>query len=108
MLSGRFKSVNEFAEKDWRKGVFPDEGLTQTHAAVAKLQFLVKGDVSNLAQAALRFILSNPVVSTVIPGIRTVKQVEDNLTISGKPLPPEDLAELRKLYRSDFYRLPFH
>ena len=108
VLSGRFKSVSEFTEKDWRKGVFPDEGLAQTHAAVAKLQFLVKGDVPNLAHAALRFILSNPVVSTVIPGIRTVKQVEENLTVSGKTLPSADLAELRKLYRSDFCHLPFH
>jgi aryl-alcohol dehydrogenase-like predicted oxidoreductase len=44
----------------------------------------------------------------VIPGIRTVKQVEDNIAVSGKTLPPEDLARLRALYRSDFCHLPFH
>jgi len=108
VLSGRFKSISEFAEKDWRKGVFPEEGLAQTRAAVAKLEFLVKGDVPNLAQAALRFILSNPTVSTVIPGIRTVKQVEDNVAVSGKTLLEEDLVRLRELYRSDFCQLPFH
>ncbi len=108
VLTGRFKQVTEFAPQDWRKGVFPEEGLTQTQAAVAKLAFLVKGDVPNLAQAALRFILSNPVVSTVIPGIRTVKQVEDNLAVSGEALPANDLAKLRELYRSDFCQLPFH
>jgi aryl-alcohol dehydrogenase-like predicted oxidoreductase len=108
VLSGRFKSTTEFVEKDWRKGVFPDEGLAQTHAAVEKLGFLVKGDVPNLAQAALRFILSNPTVSTVIPGIRTVKQVDDNLAVSGHTLPESDLATLRALYGSDFCHLPFH
>lgn len=108
VLSGRFKITAEFAQKDWRRGAFSEEGLTQAHAAVEKLGFLVKGDVPNLAQAALRFILSNPAVSTVIPGIRTVKQVEDNTAISGKTLPPEDLAQLRTLYRSDFCHLPFH
>ena len=108
VLSGRFKNTSEFVEKDWRKGIFPDEGLAQTHAAVAKLGFLVKGDVPNLAQAALRFILSNPAVSTVIPGIRTVKQVEDNMVVSGKMLPADDLAKLRGLYRSDFCHVPFH
>lgn len=108
VLTGRFKKVTEFAPQDWRKGIFPEEGLTQTQAAVAKLAFLVKGDVPNLAQAALRFILSNPVVSTVIPGIRTVKQVEDNLAVSGEALPANELAKLRELYRSDFCQLPFH
>jgi len=108
VLSGRFRSTAEFAQKDWRKGVFSEEGLAQTQAAVAKLQFLVKGDVANLAQAALRFILSNPTVSTVIPGLRTVKQVEENLLVSGKTLPPDELARLRELYRSDFCHLPFH
>lgn len=108
VLSGRFKRTSEFAQQDWRKGVFPEEGLAQTQAAVEKLHFLVTGDVPNLAQAALRFILSNPVVSSVIPGIRTVKQVEENLIVSGKSLPAEDLTRLRELYRSDFCHLPFH
>lgn len=108
VLSGRFKKREEFIEKDWRRGVFPDDGLAQTHAAVEKLDFLVKGDVPNLAQAALRFILSHPAVSTVIPGIRTVQQVNDNLMVSGKTLSREDLARLRSLYLSEFHQLPFH
>jgi aryl-alcohol dehydrogenase-like predicted oxidoreductase len=108
VLSGRFKNTAEFAQKDWRRGAFSEEGLAQTHAAVDKLGFLVKGDVPTLAQAALRFILSNPAVSTVIPGIRTVKQVEDNIAVSGRTLPEEDIVRLRELYRSDFCHLPFH
>lgn len=108
VLSGRFRSTAEFAQKDWRRGVFSEEGLAQTHAAVEKLGFLVKGEVPNLAQAALRFVLSNPVVSTVIPGIRTVQQAETNIAVSGKTLPAEDVTKLRELYRSEFQHLPFH
>ncbi len=108
VLSGRFKSATEFAQKDWRKGVFSEEGLAQTQAAVEKLEFLVRDDVPNLAQAALRFILSNPVVSSIIPGIRTVKQVEDNVAVSGKTLPGSDIGKLKEFYRSDFRQLPFH
>src|SRR5215831_8298765 len=108
VLTGRFKSTTEFAQKDWRRGVFSEEGLAQTHAAVEKLEFLVKGEVPNLAQAALRFILSNPTVSTVIPGIRTVRQVETNIAVSGKMLPTEDVTKLRDLYRREFCHLPFH
>jgi len=108
VLSGRFKSTAEFAQRDWRRGVFPDEALTQVHAAVEKLQFLVKGEVPNLAQAALRFVLCHPVVSTMIPGIRTVKQAEDNAAASGKPLPAAEVRRVQELYRSDFRQLPFH
>lgn len=108
VLSGRFKATDEFYQKDWRAGVFSEDGLRQVQAAVDKLDFLVKGDVTNLAQAALRFILSHPAVSTVIPGIRTVKQVEDNLMISGKTLPSEEVARLRTLYRNEFCRIPQH
>jgi len=108
VLSGRFKSTAEFAQRDWRRGVFPDEALTQANVAVEQLQFLVKGEVPNLAQAALRFVLCHPAVSTMIPGIRTVKQAEDNAAASGKPLPAADVKRLQELYRSDFRQLPFH
>jgi aryl-alcohol dehydrogenase-like predicted oxidoreductase len=107
-LSGRFQSAAGFADRDWRRGVFPGDQLAQVNAAVAKLQFLVKGNVPNLADAALRFILSQPAVSAIIPGIRTVRQVEDNIAASGKRLPPEDLTRLRQLYQSDFRSLAFH
>lgn len=107
-LSGRFQSAAGFADRDWRKGVFPEDQLAQINAAVAELQFLVKGNVPNLAHAALRFILSHPAVSAIIPGIRTVRQVEDNVAASGKRLPAEDLTRLRQLYQSDFRALAFH
>ena len=108
VLSGRFTSTAEFAQRDWRRGVFPDEALMQVHAAVEKLQFLVEGEVPTLAQAALRFVLCHPAVSTMIPGIRTVKQAEDNAAASGKPLPAADVKRVQELYRSDFRQLPFH
>jgi aryl-alcohol dehydrogenase-like predicted oxidoreductase len=45
---------------------------------------------------ALRFILSNPEVSTIIPGMRKRKNVEANIAASDKgPLSPELVAQLR-------------
>lgn len=50
-----------------------------------------------LPEAALRFILNNPSVSTVIPGMRKLKHVEESLRASEKgPLPVGHYAELRK------------
>ena len=108
VLTGRFTSQAEFPDKDWRRGAFGEDALAQVHAAVKKLAFLVKGDVPNLAQAALRFTLSHPTVSSVIPGLRTVQQVEDNIAASGKPLPAADITQLRELYRSEFRTIPLH
>jgi len=49
-----------------------------------------------LAQMALRFILSNPDVSTVIPGMRKAHNVEENTAASDAgPLSPELRARLR-------------
>ncbi len=108
VLSGNVKSASEWSEGDFRARTFGQEGLDQVNEAVGKLGFLVQGDVPNLAQAALRFVLSHPSVSSVIPGIRTEAHVEDNVAASGKPLSADVLAKLRDLYRSDFQGLPFH
>ena len=50
----------------------------------------------SLAEMALRFILSNPDVCGVIPGMRTVAHVESNTAASDAgPLSPELIAKLR-------------
>ncbi|MDP4998883.1 MAG: aldo/keto reductase [Saprospiraceae bacterium] len=55
-------------------------------------------------QLALRFILSFPEISTVIPGIKTVAQAQLN-TSPGPLLSPEDHEWLQSLYASDFEAL---
>lgn len=50
-----------------------------------------------LPELALRFILQNPDVSTVIPGIRKAANVRANLFVSGAPaLSSELISELRR------------
>lgn len=44
---------------------------------------LTRGNNLTLAQASLRFILSRPEVSTVIPGMETVDEVRENLNVAG-------------------------
>jgi aryl-alcohol dehydrogenase-like predicted oxidoreductase len=49
-----------------------------------------------MAEMALRFILSNRQVGTIIPGMRKLKNVEANIGASdGKGLSPELLQKLR-------------
>ena len=49
-----------------------------------------------LPEVALRYVLSRPEVSTVIPGMRTVRNVERNMAIAdGAGLPDERVAALK-------------
>jgi aryl-alcohol dehydrogenase-like predicted oxidoreductase len=50
------------------------------------------------AQAALRFVLANSGVSTVIPGAKSAAQVEANLAAADGDLPKETVAALRDLF----------
>jgi aryl-alcohol dehydrogenase-like predicted oxidoreductase len=49
-----------------------------------------------MPEMALRFILSNPDVGTIIPGMRKMKNVEANIAASdGKGLPKDLLRKLK-------------
>ena len=51
----------------------------------------------SMPELALRHILQHPAVSTVIPGMRKLRHVEQNLAASdGRPLPAPLMAELRR------------
>jgi aryl-alcohol dehydrogenase-like predicted oxidoreductase len=50
-----------------------------------------------MPEMALRFILNNPDVSTIIPGMRKIRNVEANIAASDKgPLPAVLHSELQK------------
>ena len=72
-----------------------------TSFTVVKAFDALKKDLANpneaVATTALRFTLSNDVVSTVIPGMRRVRNVEANAAVSAAgPLSPETLALLKR------------
>jgi aryl-alcohol dehydrogenase-like predicted oxidoreductase len=58
-----------------------------------------------VAGTALRYVLSAPEVSTVIPGMRTVRNVERNAALAdGQGLPEEQRAKLaRHRWERNFY-----
>ncbi|HLF77743.1 MAG TPA: aldo/keto reductase [Dehalococcoidia bacterium] len=67
------------------------------------LSFLATEGKQTLAQAALRYCLSTPGVSTIMVGFSNVRQIEEAAEASDRgPLPPEDMERINALYRSDF------
>jgi aryl-alcohol dehydrogenase-like predicted oxidoreductase len=102
-LAGGLTAETRFPKNDWRSLYFGPENLTNTVARVDKLKkVLPKG--MTLAQMALRFILSNPVVSTTIVGMRRPNHVHENLAVSDAG--PLDAALLRTLRQHRWDRRP--
>ena len=95
-LGGKLTATTQFAKGDWRAGYFNPENLRATLARVERLKAILP-DGLTLPELALRFILSNPVVSTVIVGMRKPEHVRANLALSDAgPLDGNLLAELKK------------
>lgn len=96
-LTGSFTPQTRFPRGDWRAGYFRDERLAETCARVERLRELVGPEAPDLAALALKFALSHPAVSTVIPGMRRVENVERNVRAGdGTLLPPESMRRLKE------------
>jgi len=94
-LTGTLTRDTRFPEGDWRGTYFTPAHLDATLTRVERLQALVPPGLT-LPELALRFILSSPDVSTVIPGMRKARHVDANLAVSGAgPLPAALLDALR-------------
>jgi aryl-alcohol dehydrogenase-like predicted oxidoreductase len=96
-LTGKFNAATKFADDDFRAGYFAGDRLARTIARVAEIRGDLEGSGLTMAQAALKFVLAHPAVSTVIPGIRNITQAEANCAVSDRPdLPPQLLEKLRR------------
>ena len=95
-LTGTLRADSRWPEGDFRNIYFQPENLRNTIERVDRLLPDLPQDMS-LPETALRFILENPTVSTVIPGMRKLRHVESNLAVSdGRRLSPDDMARLRR------------
>jgi len=96
-LTGRFTPDTTFADGDFRRGYFAGDRLARTVARAEKVREDLAGSGYTMPQAALKFCLAHPAVSTVIPGIRSVEQAQANCGASDLPdLPGELMERLRR------------
>jgi aryl-alcohol dehydrogenase-like predicted oxidoreductase len=94
-LGGKLTLETRFPAGDWRSNYFGPDNLHATVERVERLKNIVPPGMT-LPEMAFRFILSNPDVSTTIPGMRKSDHVKQNIGYSDKgPLPKELLTELR-------------
>jgi len=103
-LSGHLDENTKFAPGDFRDFYFRGGRKKQVAEHVNALRKDLGGDAS-LPEIALRFCLSHPAVSSVIPGMRTQRHAESNTAVSDQgPLPAETLGILKRhAWNRNFY-----
>jgi aryl-alcohol dehydrogenase-like predicted oxidoreductase len=94
-LTGTLTPHSKWPANDWRSTYFVPENLKASVARAEALKPLLEPGMT-MPEMALRFILNNSDVSTIIPGMRKLRNVESNLAASDKgPLPSPLHAQLR-------------
>jgi aryl-alcohol dehydrogenase-like predicted oxidoreductase len=95
-LTGTLTADSTWPAGDFRNIYFQPDNLKKTIEHVDQLRPVVPDGMS-MPELALRHILDHPAVSTVIPGMRKLRHVEQNLSASdGTRLPPVLMDELRR------------
>lgn len=121
LLTGKFKPDTTFEPDDHRRfnengeffnvgETFAGLGFRKGQELASQLEWIAEGR-GNMTRAALRWILDRKEISCVIPGFKSVRQVEDNLEAESVPsFTPEEEQRLAQFYRekvADFIRGPY-
>jgi len=104
LLSGKYRIDSSFPANDVRQNFLTPRRLEEVLPRIDEIRGIVGDGNCTLAQAAIRFVLAHDAVSTVIPGIRNVRQVESNVAAEAVELPRETIEKLRaRLGDFNFY-----
>jgi aryl-alcohol dehydrogenase-like predicted oxidoreductase len=110
LLTGTFSENMDFGSDDWRarKGnlgsitafqtLFGPEYFPRNVRAVNDLKGVAARHGRSLPQLALRWGISNPVVSTALVGCRTVAEVEDNVGALEWSISEADAKEIDAIF----------
>jgi len=94
-LTGQIRATTVFPPGDWREEYFSGDRRAEAERRGQALAQLLGQEVETLPELALRFCLSSPAVSTVIPGMRRPAHVRQNAAASAKgPLSRRLLSQL--------------
>lgn len=95
-LTGTITPETTFPEGDWRHGYFGGDRKAELQGHLRAIEADLGISTAELPETALRFVLSHPAVSTVIVGMRSVRNVERNLALAdGRGLPA---GQVQRLY----------
>jgi aryl-alcohol dehydrogenase-like predicted oxidoreductase len=104
-LTGSINENTQFETGEFREWYFRGNRKREVVEHVSRLTRDFGIEPGALPELALRFCITHPAVSTVIPGMRRVRSVEANCGVSDKgPLDEATLAKLRRhAWDKNFY-----
>jgi aryl-alcohol dehydrogenase-like predicted oxidoreductase len=99
LLTGAIRSVDDFADDDWRKTNprFTGENFRRNLAIVDEVRAIGAEIGASPAQTALAWILTRGDDIAPIPGTRRVSRVEENTAADGVELTPDQVHRLENL-----------
>jgi len=105
-LTGKITPDTKFESGDFRNGYFRGDRKEQVYKRVQNIVSDLHLPIDQMAETALRYVLSHPAVSTVIPGMRSVRNVERNCQIGdGRGLPSDQVKKLKNhRWARNFYK----
>jgi myo-inositol catabolism protein IolS len=111
MLTGTFNEEMNFGSNDWRakagriggnitlmEHLFGPDCFLKNLRAVEELKPMAKRYGKTLPQLALRWTLSNPVISTALVGCRNENEVNDNVGALGWSISDADMREIDAIF----------
>lgn len=99
-LTGTLTLESQWPAGDWRNSYFVPENLKASVERAEALRSAIPAGMT-MPEMALRFILSNPDVSTVIPGMRKIRNTEMNIATSDAGGLSVDLVQRLRAHRWD-------
>jgi len=87
LLCGQWPGSKHFPKGDHRRDRWTPDDLRQRLSQLSALRPAVVGDVTSLRAAALRFVLSEPALSSVVLGPRSALQLDQLVRDAGKEPP---------------------
>ncbi len=99
-LTGNLTVDSTWPEGDWRNTYFVPENLVPAVERAEAIREILPSGLS-MPETALRFILNNSTVSTIIPGMRRLIHVESNIATSDQGPLPEELHQSLQQHRWD-------
>ena len=99
LLTGQIRTVDDFADDDWRKTNprFTGENFERNLAIVDEVRAIGAEIGATPAQTALAWLLAQGDDIAPIPGTRRVARVEENTAADGVELTADQLARLDAL-----------
>jgi aryl-alcohol dehydrogenase-like predicted oxidoreductase len=105
LLTGKFRPDTTFAGDDVRQNFLTPKRLEEVLPRVDEAKSIIGGTARSLAEGALRFVLASDAVSTSIPGMRNVRQVEMNVAADEVRIPQDVVDKLQsRLGDYNFYQ----